>query len=738
MDRLGIQSLNAGAPDLRLSGDQTQRGTYTQRRRTQMAGGGITQIGKPGGLVEPGISKYGMLDFITKPLGKLKDKIVDDIIPNEIKNPAALATLTGIGLNQFGLPIRIGGLEKGAGQNWIGELLGNVVPGGTIDMVLGQGGSGQTLGTGIGNIWDAITGTPTEYSTTRPGETSGIEKIAQDMAQGTTGAWDIGQWGPNVASQVASNVPYMDRIMDIAQNRTPQGIKDAAFQYAKDVAGKNKYLDYAKNFGKTFLGDTTRGDETFNWKIPVAGGLAAGAYTASQPRDVLPMDETGINFQTAAEAMADKDLRFKPEAQYANVAEGGRIGYDSGGVSSIFGNPDRSEYEEFMKNIYENVRAFENDLEKRLMNEYDLDRNTARRYASTINFYVNSNPLMLSGKEKKLEEGYLGKNEIILKELENEDNRKAFSGFAQGGRIGYERGRVVRPGGYSGVIDRNIANLTAALETATTDEERAEIQALLDKQIEAKGGVRDKLLSGDPVPETEDEGSFWDFLPFVGKAQGGRIGYDNGGDVDDVLFNQATVWDLFESETGRFPENDDELRAWIKSKSHLERDTIRQAQFAERPGPPPKYKPFPKYMDWKTGPVVSEQYKNYLDRMGEYVSAHGGIGGAAQGGRIGAQEGGLMDLGGMEKDYREEGGFVPIGGREKADDVPARLSKNEFVFTADAVRNAGGGDIDEGAAVMERLMDNLEAGGKVSEDSQGLEGAQEMFANTQRLQNRII
>jgi hypothetical protein len=110
----------------------------------------------------------------------------------------------------------------------------------------------------------------------------------------------------------------------------------------------------------------------------------------------------------------------------------------------------------------------------------------------------------------------------------------------------------------------------------------------------------------------------------------------------------------------------------------------------------------------------------------------------AQGGRIGAQEGGLMDLGGMEKDYRQEGGFVPIGGKEKADDVPARLSKNEFVFTADAVRAAGGGDIDAGAEVMENLMEHLEAGGKVSEDSQGLEGAQAMFANTQRLQNRII
>ena len=49
----------------------------------------------------------------------------------------------------------------------------------------------------------------------------------------------------------------------------------------------------------------------------------------------------------------------------------------------------------------------------------------------------------------------------------------------------------------------------------------------------------------------------------------------------------------------------------------------------------------------------------------------------------------LLDMDGMEKDYRAEGGFVPIGRMEKADDVPARLSKNEFVFTADAVRNAG-------------------------------------------------
>jgi len=105
----------------------------------------------------------------------------------------------------------------------------------------------------------------------------------------------------------------------------------------------------------------------------------------------------------------------------------------------------------------------------------------------------------------------------------------------------------------------------------------------------------------------------------------------------------------------------------------------------------------------------------------------------AVGGRVAAQEGGLMNLGGMEKDYRAEGGFVPIGKQEKADDVPARLSVNEFVFTADAVRNAGGGDIDKGAEVMENMMKNLENGGRVSEESQGNTGAQEMFSVSERI-----
>jgi hypothetical protein len=135
-----------------------------------------------------------------------------------------------------------------------------------------------------------------------------------------------------------------------------------------------------------------------------------------------------------------------------------------------------------------------------------------------------------------------------------------------------------------------------------------------------------------------------------------------------------------------------------------------------------------------SNPRMYNQYfrdkENFIDENFNYIDDREE---AAMGGRIRRAEGGIMDLGGMELDYRAEGGFVPIGAKEKADDVPARLSVNEFVFTADAVRNAGGGDIDQGAEIMERVMKNLEQGGQLSEESQGMQGARDMFQTSQRL-----
>ena len=81
---------------------------------------------------------------------------------------------------------------------------------------------------------------------------------------------------------------------------------------------------------------------------------------------------------------------------------------------------------------------------------------------------------------------------------------------------------------------------------------------------------------------------------------------------------------------------------------------------------------------------------------------------AADGGIMNYNMGGSVLPDGIEMDYRG-GGFIPMGSKERADDVPARVSKNEFVMTADAVRAAGGGRVNEGAKRMYELMNNLEA-----------------------------
>jgi len=133
----------------------------------------------------------------------------------------------------------------------------------------------------------------------------------------------------------------------------------------------------------------------------------------------------------------------------------------------------------------------------------------------------------------------------------------------------------------------------------------------------------------------------------------------------------------------------------------------------------------PQYNGWKriyeVNPDAAEMHPKHREFVKYYRSTE----------RQGKEEGGLMNLEGMEMDFREEGGFVPIGKKERADDVPARLSKNEFVMTADAVRGAGDGNIDKGAEKMYNLMSKLEA---ENDQPQGLDGARKMFQTSQRLE----
>ena len=120
-----------------------------------------------------------------------------------------------------------------------------------------------------------------------------------------------------------------------------------------------------------------------------------------------------------------------------------------------------------------------------------------------------------------------------------------------------------------------------------------------------------------------------------------------------------------------------------------------------------------------TGMNISEFANEYFPRKD---AAYGGRMMYARGSdEIVNQASGIMNLpqrtnaaGVKELDLRDSGGFIPpVGVKEKADDIPAMLSNNEFVFTADAVRGMGGGDVNKGAQRMYDMMKKLEKGGRV-------------------------
>ena len=257
---------------------------------------------------------------------------------------------------------------------------------------------------------------------------------------------------------------------------------------------------------------------------------------------------------------------------------------------------------------------------------------------------------------------------------------------AQGGRIGYNMGGIDTPFQGIGALNprmgyqmgsphgQAIPTFSEGVEQMYESGPAGVDTETINWERESPYGAIADLLKGTGVQESET--TDYNTVPYPVirekmKSYAGMIGSDN---IYDIIKIATQVGDK---------EFVDYLRKTFTAEGN---------QWIEDPG-----------MEWKE----SKQW---------------GALGAAHGGRIGAAGGGIMPLlnmGGMEKDYRQDGGFVPIGRKEKADDVPARLSKNEFVFTADAVRAAGGGDIDQGAQRMYNVMKNLEAGGQISQQSQG-------------------
>jgi len=292
-------------------------------------------------------------------------------------------------------------------------------------------------------------------------------------------------------------------------------------------------------------------------------------------------------------------------------------------------------------------------------------------------------------------------------------------------------------------------------------QQQEQAQGMEQPMMAANGGMAGTSVPGYGTPAGTNKFGYPSGGVRVGKADGGQLvspsndgsrpGYAGESDIgilDVIKSFPGAVKEMFTGETGAFlGDNQAEKNKFMVQDMFpdIDKDTFSIIIDMNNKG---------MGID-EISSITGQDSKTLTDMLSILnMKAYGGRIGRAEGGIMNTDEASeMIDMGGQEKDYRDEGGFVAMGGEERADDVPARLSKNEFVFTADAVRNAGGGDIDRGSEVMQNLMDNLEQGGQVSEDSQGLggeemmmseemieepNGAQAMYEQQQALQSRMI
>jgi hypothetical protein len=218
------------------------------------------------------------------------------------------------------------------------------------------------------------------------------------------------------------------------------------------------------------------------------------------------------------------------------------------------------------------------------------------------------------------------------------------------------------------------------------------------RAMEMAGHVEDDIVSA---------------LAALGLKEGGRVGFDKGGlgTLVDPMMKKESKWLSKVSPTKEvdtihriYEEGGNEaLQAYLERNPDLTDKYIINADAMSGELFVMPNKLHPDNMDMEN--IIMIDTGNNVEIMNEMFKEN-----KAKGGRINKEGGGMMSVlpKGTEMDYRG-GGMIPMGSKERADDVPARLSKNEFVMTADAVRAAGGGSVNVGAKRMYDLMHNLEA-----------------------------
>jgi hypothetical protein len=241
--------------------------------------------------------------------------------------------------------------------------------------------------------------------------------------------------------------------------------------------------------------------------------------------------------------------------------------------------------------------------------------------------------------------------------------------------------------------------LGAVLEAAGLGQEEQE-QLASTRNIDAlKGYLRKGYKNLNPIGDKDPEQYNQEVEAFVEEntreyaATGGRIGFESG-----TPKKKIKSFDDIPLIKGPYKIKYDEDGNRIKPEMPRGKPFKYNPDLIYKPEKMPYYltKPLKKAMGGRIG---------YAKGTEEIVDQASGIMGLPQR----TNQAGVKEL-----DLRETGGFIPpVGVKEKADDIPAMLSNNEFVFTADAVRGMGNGDVNKGAQRLYDQMKMLEKGGIV-------------------------
>ena len=641
--------------------------------RQLQANGGIMQVAPR--------EKFG--------LGSSLKKFVRKIIPNEVAeiatkaapfvapfNPALAGAMAGIGsfdqTGSIGDSLKRGALTYGGGQ--AARYIGGA---GFQSNPFASGGAFTPSGftSGFSSPIGTDTGLGKFFSNRGTAPVEGITADAEPVKSSITESFVTADAEP-VASKVLETSITSDAVpvassltKETIVNNNPGFIKTITEGFKNKDYGSigNAVLDQSKKFGKAIF---TKPDGKGGTTLDKAAVMGALAFSASYMEAKALAAELGVD-EDLTEAEYDELTKADKKEEYASYLtnffagrkDGGRIGFKEGSdnpffnliekISPLFVDEDgdyRSGFQKAKFALSEFIAGKGTDLRTGAEWYNKLDPETQKE--------------IIMEKIKYRDRGELGG--VPLYDEEFAGKYGIGGNYADGGRIGFKFG--------SEPEEAEIGIMAIDVEAGDDEEEENDLMAGITFNRAERAYLFKKLGSSYTSGKSKSMPNLYYILNNpgaypadaavlkqiaimgMGKKDGGRIGFKSGSGASDRVAQLMLERDFLLSK--------DEDVSFIDIE--LERD------------------------------------------FGIKMKAEGGIMEA----KIPTGQIRKNNAGVVERDYRDEGGFVPVGIKERADDVPAMLSKNEFVMTADAVRGIGGGDVEKGSKRLYNTMKQAEKVGR--------------------------